>query len=113
MLELPVTGAMLLAYMAKDDVLISEDLGLAEISADTATALVMKYLSGSFSSVSLTDELVAYCILIAASELFFQQQSPQGVAQFATPDTVIPLAPRDPLLRVYPLLQRFRKPGMA
>lgn len=80
---------------------------------DEATALVTAYI-GTIDPVSAIPEIIVdRATLEAGSELYHRRQAPNGVAQFSTLDGSPIRVARDPLLGVYPLINRYTSLGLA
>jgi len=69
---------------------------------DTAKDLVANYIVSAKVPVGVLKR----CYLEVGSELFHRRNAPMGVAQYATYDGAPLNTARDPLVGVYPLLNR-------
>ena len=91
-----VTVVEFRAYVGTD-----EDSSFVDQCLNAGHATVTRYIGASTNvPVSVHDT----CVLIAASELYYRRQSPQGVSQFAAFDGSPVRAAKDSLNAVYPLL---------
>jgi hypothetical protein len=81
----------------------SNDDAYVEECWDTAKDLVASYIKSSKIPVSVLKR----CYIEVGSELFQRRNAPTGVAQYATYDGAPVNTARDPLVGVYPLLNRY------
>lgn len=92
----------LLAYVG------SNDSATAAASQEAAVELVDAYLSGWFTEspqVVIPPSVLDRAYLEVAAELFHRKSTRNGVAQFATADTMAPIRiNRDPLSPARPIL---------
>lgn len=70
---------------------------------DTAKDLVTSYIK----STKIPAGVLKRCYIEVGSELFQRRSAPTGVAQYATVNGVPLNTARDPLVGVYPLLNRY------
>lgn len=77
---------------------------------DRASALVTAYIG----QADVPEVIVDGATLETASELYHRRNAPNGVAQFASDDGGQPIfTARDPMIRAYPLLDRYVIRGLA
>jgi hypothetical protein len=103
----PTQVAALIAYVGgrtgPDDV-------FAEAKYDEASALVDQYVGvDNYVPAAVLDQAV----LEVASKLWVRRSAPLGQAQYDTIDGAPILTPRDPMVTVYPTLDRFLPGGFA
>lgn len=70
---------------------------------DTARDLIASYVQ----STKIPANILKRCYLEVGSELFHRRSAPMGVSQYATFDGTPIRVARDPLVGVYPLLNRY------
>ena len=70
---------------------------------NTAKDLIASYVQ----SATVPANVLKRCYLEVGSELFHRRSAPMGVTQFATYDGSPIRVARDPLVGVYPLLNRY------
>lgn len=70
---------------------------------DTARDLIASYVQ----STQIPANVLKRCYLEVGSELFHRRSAPMGVSQYATFDGQPIRIARDPLVGVYPLLNRY------
>lgn len=88
------------------------DQAFAAAKYDEASALVLKYVGGA-EQTAVPEEIVSGAILDVAAALWARKGAPQGQAQFDTIDSAPVSQPRDPMVSVYPVLNRFLEGGFA
>lgn len=76
---------------------------------EQATSLVTQYVS--FATVPA--DIVSRATLECGSELFHRRSAPNGIAQFATPDSAPIRVARDPMVGAYPILRPWVAGGFA
>jgi hypothetical protein len=81
----------------------STDDAYVEECWDTSKDLVASYIASTKVPVGVLKR----CYLEVGSELFNRRNAPMGVAQYATYDGAPLNTARDPLVGVYPLLNRY------
>jgi hypothetical protein len=81
----------------------SNDDAYVEECWDTARALLASYIA----STKVPVDVLKRCYLEVGSELFQRRNAPMGVSQYATYDAAPLNTARDPLVGVYPLLNRY------
>lgn len=70
---------------------------------DAARDLIASYVQ----STKIPSNVLKRCYLEVGSELFHRRSAPMGVSQYATFDGQPVRVARDPLVGVYPLLNRY------
>lgn len=89
------------AYVGSSDM----DDVFVESCWDTAQELIASYTQSS----AIPSKVLHRCYLEVGSELYHRRSSPMGVTQYATYDGAAIRVARDPLVGVYPLLNRYMK----
>lgn len=87
------------AYVGSSDM----DDTFVEQCWDTSQDLVASYTM----SAQIPTKVLDRCYLEVGSELYHRRSAPMGVTQFATYDGAAIRVARDPLIGVYPLLNRY------
>lgn len=87
------------AYVGSSDV----DDTFVEDCWNTAEDLIASYVQ----STKIPAQVLKRCNLEVGSELFHRRSAPMGVSQYATYDGAPIRIARDPLIGVYPLLNRY------
>ena len=87
------------AYVGSSDI----DDTFVEECWDTARDLIASYVQ----SVTVPPHVLKRCYLEVGSELYHRRSAPMGVSQYATYDVAPIGIARDPLVGVYPLLNRY------
>lgn len=87
------------AYVGSSD----NDDTFVEECWDTARDLIASYVQ----SVNVPPHVLKRCYLEVGSELYHRRSAPMGVSQYATYDGNPIRIARDPLIGVYPLLNRY------
>lgn len=87
------------AYVGSSDI----DDTFVEECWDTARDLIASYVQ----SVNVPPHVLKRCYLEVGSELYHRRSAPMGVSQYATYDGAPIRIARDPLIGVYPLLNRY------
>lgn len=87
------------AYVGSSDV----DDAFVEDCWDTAEDLIASYVQ----STKIPAQVLKRCNLEVGSELYHRRSAPMGVSQYATYDGAPIRIARDPLIGVYPLLNRY------
>ncbi|TCU48342.1 hypothetical protein [Curtobacterium sp. PhB146] len=77
--------------------------------AKRAAELVKAYIG----AVTVPGDIIDGAVLEVGSELYHRRKSPNGVAQFGTEGTPSVFTARDPLVRVYPVLDQWVPRGLA
>jgi hypothetical protein len=98
--------ASLIAYVGARD---SADDMFAGAKYDEAFALVDAYVSTNYVPPIVKEQAV----LEVAAKLWVRKSAPLGVAQFDTLDGSPIPTPRDPMVTVYPTLDRFLPGGFS
>lgn len=80
-----------------------------ELLYDQASELVTQYISDGDGAPRATIPVATLtrCTLDAADRLHALEVAPNGQAQFSTLDSPMPVVSRDPLIAVYPILDRY------
>jgi hypothetical protein len=81
----------------------SNDDSYVEDCWDSAKDLIASYVQ----STKVPPNVLKRCYLEVGSELFHRRSAPMGVSQYATYDGNPIRVARDPLIGVYPLLNRY------
>ncbi len=76
---------------------------------DQAVAMVDLFVGDNF----VPDKVLLRAYLECGSELFHRRSAPNGIAQFGALDGTPIRVARDPMIGVYPLLQRYTGLGLA
>jgi hypothetical protein len=87
------------AYVGSSDV----DDAFVEDCWNTAEDLIASYVQ----STKIPAQVLKRCNLEVGSELYHRRSAPMGVSQYATYDGAPIRIARDPLIGVYPLLNRY------
>jgi hypothetical protein len=87
------------AYVGAPD----SDNDFVEECWDTAKDLIASYVQ----SAKIPANVLKRSYLEVGSELFHRRNAPMGVSQYATYDNAPVRVQRDPLVGVYPLLNRY------
>jgi hypothetical protein len=85
------------------------DATYVEACYDQAVAMVDEFVGDAF----VPDKVLLRAYLEAGSELFHRRSAPNGIAQFGALDGTPIRVARDPMIGVYPLIQRYVGLGMA
>ena len=90
--------------------LLKEYVGASELDDaylqecwETAQTLVLTYCA----SIEVPAEVLKRCFLEVGSELFHRRSAPMGIAQYASYDGTPMRIARDPLVGVYPILNKY------
>jgi len=76
---------------------------------DQAVAMVDNFVGDAF----VPDKVLLRAYLECGSELYHRRSAPNGIAQFGALDGTPIRVARDPMIGVYPLLQRYVGLGLA
>ena len=101
----PQGGQKLLAYVQGNP----EDVDLATRKYDEAFALVAAYVGDA----EVPDVVAAEAVLEVGSKLMARQAAPNARDQYGEPGSAPLVAPRDPMVTVYPTLNRFVIGGLG
>lgn len=82
---------------------------------DQAAELVARYVSDEAGQplAVVPAATLQRCTLDVADRLHHLELAPNGQYQFATIDSPAPSISRDPLIAVYPILDRYLPPGLS
>lgn len=86
-----------------------------ELLYDQAAALIARYIADPTGAPRATIDAATLtrCTLDAADRLHALEVSPNGQPQYATLDAPAPSISRDPLIAVYPILDRYLPGGFS
>lgn len=85
------------------------DAVYVEACYDQAVAMVDEFVGDAF----VPDKVMLRAYLECGSELFHRRSAPNGIAQFGALDGTPIRVARDPMIGVYPLIQRYVGLGLA
>lgn len=102
----PQGGQKLIDYVGGS---AANDVELAKRKYAEALALVNEYVGETV----VPDEVAREAVLEVGSKLWLRRNAPNGQAAYGFDDPMPVQAPRDPLVTVYPTLNRYVLRGLA